>query len=102
MLDEVLCYFSRCLAYVAQMRFDVDCALIPECQAIVVDDLEGVLREVFGRVRGGLATDMVAIICDLEYFGGMVFERLLEEHLRGFRLQRPDVGVFKYRREVDI
>jgi hypothetical protein len=38
----------------------------------------------------------------LEYFGGMVFERLLEEHLRGFRLQRRDVGVFKYRCEVDI
>lgn len=69
------------------MRFDVDCALVPIRQAIVVHNFKGVARDESERVCGGTAPDEVAVIRKLEVGGGLLLESLLEQDLARSRLQ---------------
>ena len=89
-------------ADVAQVRFDVDGALVPEGEAVVVCDVEGVGRDERGRVGGGPPADVVAGMGELEERGGVVVQRLLEEDLGGFGFQLGDVGVREDGCEMDV
>jgi len=72
MLNQPMSHLGGRLTYIAQMRLDVYGALVPERDAVVIDDFERVVREVFGWVGGGLAADVVVVAGELEECGRVV------------------------------
>lgn len=61
MFCKPLSHFSRSLTHVADVRFNIDGALIPECQTIIIDYFERIVGQIFGWIRRGFATDMITI-----------------------------------------